>query len=690
MKKKDTINPMNLLWRCLLMLYVGVGLVLRVVLLFCLTDGASLSAGEVVRAFVVGAANDACMGVVLCLPLLLYDLGLNEWKYGKVAGGVILSLLAAAFCYVAFTHSVFHQYGGVVPRLALGLVSWLTVSFALRLFIPSWRLPWRRVAFIALWAVYVFLLMGNAVAEFFFWQEFGVRYNFIAVDYLVYTNEVVGNIMESYGAIPLLLVVIAVLTALFIWALLRGRRVRWTDIYSLWQQSLRELAGWGLGALCLLFLGVVSPRLEGDNMAANQLQQNGAYDFVEAFRSNELEYDRFYAMMDEAECQRIYRGLITSVDTIGVAWKECVGAVPQQGVNVVMVTVESLSASFMAHYGNAEGITPCLDALYDRSLVFDSLYAVGNRTVRGLEALSLCIPPSAGESIVKRKDNSMGSLSLGYVLRQRGYEVQFIYGGDSYFDNMGDFFGHNGYDVIDRKQMRSEEVTFDNIWGVCDEDLFRKALSVFDANRQPFFAQLMTVSNHRPYTFPEGKIAFEGDPKCRSGAVKYCDFAIGRFLREAEQHPWFDNTIFVIVADHCASSAGKTSIPVDKYHIPCIVYAPAMVKPCRVEKVCSQIDVVPTLLAMMHVEEPTEFAGCNILSDNFRERAFMATYQDLGYLEKGVLTVLSPKQRVEQLRVVTKADGKHSEEPMGRMDSCLVKHAQAYYQYVNVKGRIHP
>ena len=141
-------------------------------------------------------------------------------------------------------------------------------------------------------------------------------------------------------------------------------------------------------------------------------------------------------------------------------------------------------------------------------MVFDSLYANGNRTVRGLEALSLCIPPSAGESIIKQKANRMGNLSVGAVLKQQGYTVQFLYGGDSYFDNMGDFFSHNGYDVIDRSNISKNEITFANIWGVCDEDMFNKSLKVFDTNAKkgtPFFAQIMTTSNHRPYTYLKEK-----------------------------------------------------------------------------------------------------------------------------------------------------------------------------------------
>lgn len=686
---KRTSNPLILMFTNLQLLYVAVGFLLRIVLLFILPEGASMNVVEIVRALAVGVLNDLCMGTLLCAPMLLVYIGLNEWKYTKLAGTAILVLLLALFCYVAFTHSIFHQYGGVVPRIAIALVGYKLLSFSLRFFLPSIRLWWRKVSLYLLWGVLAYLMIGNAASEVFFWQEFGVRYNFIAVDYLVYTNEVVGNIMESYAIVPFLLLLTGILTAIFIWFITRHRTIRWQNPVNFRQWLTHTAVFVALSIVSLFFLSKLSPRLEGNNLAANQVQQNGAYDFVQAFRSNKLDYDQFYAMIPEEECRQRYNRLCGMndrivTDTISATWKEYVANIPRQDVNVVLITVESLSASFMQHYGNTQNITPTLDALYEKSIVFDSLYAVGNRTVRGLEALSLCIPPSAGESIVKRQDNNMGSRSLGYLLHEIGYETQFIYGGDSYFDNMGDYFGSNSYTVIDRKQMDDNEVTFSNIWGVCDEDTYRHALRVFDENQKPFFAQIMTVSNHRPYTYPDGKITFEGNSKSRPAAVKYTDFAIGQFLHDAESHPWFNNTIFIIIADHCASSAGKTSIPVDKYHIPCIIYAPKMISPCRVTKTCSQIDIIPTLLAMLHTSQPTQFAGRNIFADDYTPRAFMATYQDLGFLQDDVLTVLSPKQQVKQFRVETTADGTHTETLMQTLDTTLVKNAQSYYQYVNL------
>src|SRR5699024_5069599 len=144
------------------------------------------------------------------------------------------------------------------------------------------------------------------------------------------------------------------------------------------------------------------------------------------------------------------------------------------------------------------------DSLADQSLFFTNLYAAGNRTVRGLEAVTLCLPPTPGESIIKRKNNK-GKFNIGHIFKQRGYEIKYFYGGYRYFDNMNDFFTGNGYDIVDRDNLTDEEITFANIWGVCDEDMAKKAIEVMNeeaASGKPFFNHWMTVSNHRPFTYP--------------------------------------------------------------------------------------------------------------------------------------------------------------------------------------------
>ena len=679
---------------------VALGFITRILLLFTPPTVIGFTALEWLKIFLLGFVNDVAFSLLALAPAMVVQATLNDAKYKKPLCYIIGAALLAFAVYSLLPSNIFTEYGSVVPTIARLLSLLLLGAFCLRLFIPNIRNGWCKAGLLFTMGLYIFLMIVNAISECVFWNEFGVRYNFIAVDYLVYTNEVIGNIMESYPIVPMFLGVFLV-AVLICWRLFRrkdfsesgnGGAVPFLATFVIYAV---------LFAGSFFWLRYSYRNLQSANNYATELQCNGCWNFLEAYSSSTLEYDRFYQMLPEDEAQGLKLALCGQVpvrEEAGSAVRQADqpadaavrmirDSVPPVRKNIVMITVESLSADFLAAYGNEDGITPNLDTLIEKSLVFDNLYAAGNRSVRGLEALTLCIPPSAGESLIKRPDNA-GLFSTGTVLRENGYTTSFIYGGDSYFDNMRAYFSGNGFEIIDKSCYPKEDITFSNIWGTCDEDSYRVALKEFDKKAEsgtPFHAIIFTISNHRPYTFPEGKITYDGEMKSRSAAVKYTDFAIGQFLAEASRRPWFGNTVFIVVADHCASSAGKTSIPVDKYHIPAIVYSPGFIQPRRVDKLCSQIDLMPTIFSLLHFSYDSKFYGRDILAPDYNQRAFMATYQDLGYYSDDVLTVLSPVRRIRQFDVRETGPWSHTETPKETPADSLVREAQAFYQTVNLK-----
>lgn len=679
---------------------VALGFITRILLLFTPPTVIGFTALEWLKILLLGFVNDVAFSLLALAPAMVVQATLNDAKYKKPLCYIIGAALLAFAVYSLLPSNIFTEYGSVVPTIARLLSLLLLGAFCLRLFIPNIRKGWCKAGLLFTMGLYIFLMIVNAISECVFWNEFGVRYNFIAVDYLVYTNEVIGNIMESYPIVPMFLGVFLV-AVLICWRLFRrkdftesgnGGAVPFLATFVIYA---------ALFAGSFFWLRFSYRNLQSSNNYATELQCNGCWNFLEAYSSSTLEYDRFYQMLPEDEAQGLKLALCGQVpvrEEAGSAVRQADqpadaavrmirDSVPPVRKNIVMITVESLSADFLAAYGNEDGITPNLDTLIEKSLVFDNLYAAGNRSVRGLEALTLCIPPSAGESLIKRPDNA-GLFSTGTVLRENGYTTSFIYGGDSYFDNMRAYFSGNGFEIIDKYCYPKEDITFSNIWGTCDEDSYRVALKEFDKKAEsgtPFHAIIFTISNHRPYTFPEGKITYDGEMKSRSAAVKYTDFAIGQFLAEASRRPWFGNTVFIVVADHCASSAGKTSIPVDKYHIPAIVYSPGFIQPRRVEKLCSQIDLMPTIFSLLHFSYDSKFYGRDILAPDYNQRAFMATYQDLGYYSDDVLTVLSPVRRIRQFDVRETGPWSHTETPKETPADSLVREAQAFYQTVNLK-----
>lgn len=508
----------------------------------------------------------------------------------------------------------------------------------------------------AFFIVVLFALGFLAISEHVFWDEFGVRFNFIAVDYLVYTKEVVGNILESYPVKTIL--GINLVFALVVFYFLK----KYLDKALSGVSHFTCRAKYGFLLLCLPVLAYVfvsSANVKIDNQYEKNLAYNGLYQLFSAFINNKLDYKDFYASISEDEMLRNYRALnahanSTFMDTDMNSMKRMIqGTGIPQNKNVVIILMESMSAEFLGALGDTRGLTPQMDKLAKEGLLFTNLYATGTRTVRGMESVTLSMPPSAGTSIVKQPDGK-GIFSTGYVFNQKGYETSFIYGGYGYFDNMNTFFASNGFNtVVDRANMSKEEITFSNIWGVSDENLFEKALTQFDSNHvngKKFFSLVMTTSNHRPYTYPDGKIDIPSHTG-REGAVKYADYAIGAFMKNAEQKAWFKDTVFIFVADHCASSAGKAELPIHKYKIPLIVYSPSFIKPAKVEKVASQIDVMPTVLGLLGWSYESKFYGDNILSETFKPRAFVGNYQKLGLLRDNKLTILLPNKSIKGYEV---------------------------------------
>jgi phosphoglycerol transferase MdoB-like AlkP superfamily enzyme len=548
-----------------------------------------------------------------------------------------------------------------------------------------WTSRWHRTWLQLLLAVSLYAMLFTAVAEWLFWDEFGVRFNFIAVDYLVYSDEVVNNILESYPIYPLL-ALLAVLALVVAAALQRPLRQALDAPLLPWRGRLAALASLtGLALGVALTVGQDFPRSSGGNAYQRELASNGPFQFFAAFRNNELDYQQFYATLPEAEVAAQLRREISEPNArfIGSDPLDIRRVIDNPGqpkaFNVVLVTIESLSAKYLGNFGDTRGLTPNLDELRRQSLFFNNFYATGTRTDRGLEAITLSVPPTPGRSIVKRIGRESGFASLGQQLSAQGYDSAFLYGGRGYFDNMSAFFSGNGYRVVDQSSANEADIHFKNAWGMADEDLYRLAIKEADADYaagKPFFLQLMTTSNHRPYTYPEDRIDTpSGDG--REGAVKYTDHAIGEFLRDVRGKPWFDNTLFVFVADHTAGSAGSQDLPVANYHIPLFIYGPGLVEPREVSTVASQIDLAPTLLGLLNLDYVSTFYGRNLLRDDAKPgRALIGNYQHLGLFDGKDLAILSPR------RVVRRHDDARqmSRESQATPDDNLVARDIAYYQ----------
>ncbi|WP_375358337.1 LTA synthase family protein [Candidatus Tisiphia endosymbiont of Neophilaenus lineatus] len=520
------------------------------------------------------------------------------------------------------------------------------------------------------------LLIFIAIAEIIFWDEFGVRFNFIAVDYLIYTHEIIGTVKESLPYIEILLGII-IITLLIVFFLRK---------YIINQASTLNGKKHIFCVIMLFLLSLVAFNFYNPNKIAFnsnkyaiELAKNGPYEFFSAYFNNSLDYNKFYPVIDKNQALNIVRSNLSKEQQIysnatTIERNIRASSFNSNKYNIIFITVESLSGEFMGKFGNQQNITPNLDKLAEQSIFFTNLYAVGTRTVRGLEAITLSVPPTPGSSIIRRPDNQ-SLFNIATIFKNQDYAVNFLFGGYSYFDNLQNYFHGNGYNIVDQGNLKSNEISFANIWGVADEDILIKSLELADQNYKEgkaFFSLIMTTSNHRPYTFPEGRIDLPSGGG-RRAAVKYTDYAIGKFLALAKTHPWFDNTIFVITADHCASSAGKTDLPVNKYHIPLLIYAPNILKPQIVDNLASQIDIAPTILGLLNFSYNSKFFGQDILNMP-ANRAFISTYQLLGFMKDNHLVILRPQEQAKTYKLI--AEDKIEVENI----PSLVEEASSFYQ----------
>jgi phosphoglycerol transferase MdoB-like AlkP superfamily enzyme len=421
----------------------------------------------------------------------------------------------------------------------------------------------------------------------------------------------------------------------------------------------------------------------------NELANNGALSFVTAFWTRQLDFAEFYRTLPRAEAFQRTRRLLTqpnvTLDTQEDSIRRRVaGDRGKPRLNVVLILEESLGSEFWGALGRKEEtLTPAMDRLAaQEGLLFTNIYASGNRTVRGFEGVLSSFPPLPGDSIVKR-DLSEDVETIARVLKRDGYSTFFVYGGRGLFDGMRSFALNNGYDrFIEQKHFARPAHT--TIWGVCDEDIFARCIQecrALSMSNSPFLATVLSVSNHKPYTYPKGRIAEDPDERKRSHAVKYSDYALGQFFTNVRREAFWTNTIFVVVADHGARVYGSEKIPIHSYEIPLLITGPAVVKaPARLGQLGCSLDVAPTILGLIGRPYETLFFGRDLLNQPDNERVLINHNRDIGMFARERLVVFGLRKTVEFYRGDPKRQELESLDKPAPADDELSKDAIALFQ----------
>ncbi len=543
---------------------------------------------------------------------------------------------------------------------------------------------WKRI--LRIWMVlglWVLVYMELATAPFI--QEYDLRPNRLFVEYLIYPKEVMSMLWTGYKLELFIGALGTVLTITLGWKWSKKLTDKAQQVNWKWRPLL---------ALFVVLFGVAGARSSlghrplnpamvafSNDPLLNDLALNSSYSLLFAVNSmkSEKSAEQFYGKMDTQKMLELVRTSSTKSDfTPSLLPTMNSNPATYQGKhkNLVILLQESLGAQFVGALGGLP-LTPNLDELMKEGWQFTQMYATGTRSVRGIEAVTTGFPPSPSRAVVKLSKSQTGFFTIADLLKAQGYHTQFIYGGEANFDNMKTFFFGNGFDQIVEEDDYNNP-SFVGSWGVSDEDLYNKANEEFERlskSDKPFFSLVFTSSNHSPYEYPKGKIEpYDSEYMTRKNAVKYSDYALGTFFEKAKKSSYWDDTIFIVIADHDARVSGANLVPVKHFHIPALILGKG-IQPRKDDRIANNIDMPPTLLSLIGVDAKTPMIGRDLTKPLAREdeRAMMQYDKNFGYLTRDNLVVLSPGEKVSTLAYDFKDQ---TMEPL-EVDESIVERAKA-------------
>ena len=429
-----------------------------------------------------------------------------------------------------------------------------------------------------------------------------------------------GTLAGSILGEPVYLLYLAIYIAMMVgWWLIGRLLLRRLLLPNLAQ---RLPIGWAITAWVLLlgvgFIGMRG-RLSGkspiristayfcSNPFLNQIGVNPIFNFIKSIEDAGKSANKPIHLTEEEEAAAVWseqRGWNTTVD----GWPE--GS--PKGMNVVMVLMESMSADKTSLGSEATSMTPCLDSLMRLSHTFAEAYSAGIHTYNGIYSTLYSQPAILARQIMKNSPMPI-VCGLPQTMAAAGYSTTFFAAYDANYDNMRGFLYSNGFEkVVDQSCYPSEEIK--STWGVPDHVLLRHVVEHCDSaySKGPFFACCLTCSDHTPFYLPEDVDLVHQRTELADKMVEYADWSIGQFMQMAATRPWFDNTLFVFVADHGTFHTPVYDMALSHNQVPLLFFAPKWITPHRDERLASQIDIAPTLLNMLGMAVPESMLGVDL------------------------------------------------------------------------------
>lgn len=505
-----------------------------------------------------------------------------------------------------------------------------------------------------------FLLIALFIecASFPFFAQYDLRPNYLFIEYLEYPQEVTSLLFKDYK-FQFIAVFILIIATIKIYS-----KSKFINFEQVFKQNYISRILILAPILLVLFLGIrsslghrpvnISDALYSTNRVINEITKNSLHSLGYAYYSNKKAENNIskYGKIDIKEAYKV------ASLAIGINYKDekkpfyrevKSKLASKKQKNLVIFIEESMGAQFTGFIGK-QNFTPNLDNLAQDYLSFTNLYSNGTRSVRGLAALTSGTLPINGIEVIKRNKSQEGYFTIASLLKPYGYKSSFIYGGEARFDNMKGWYLGNGFDeVIEQKDFTNP--IFTSTWGVSDEDLVIKANEKFKSyyeNKEKFVSVMFSSSNHMPFELPDGKIEFEKNiPKTSvENAIKYADFAIGKFFELAKKEDYFKDTVFVVIADHNVRVYGDQIVPIDMFQIPAVIVSSDI--PHQIfTNLTSQSDILATALDLIGIDLSYPILGNSIFKDNKKNINLMIFDEIYAYRKEDKVAILVPNMPIK-------------------------------------------
>lgn len=529
--------------------------------------------------------------------------------------------------------------------LAVGAYLMIPLFLALVL-LPSRGQRWARRLFLVIFPGV--LLLGMAEAE--FYREFSVRFNNLVFEYLKHAGIVSGMIWDGYPVLRYLAGWV-ILTSLFLVA----ERWWWQRCLSPPADSsggIRSRLAHGVAVVLVLTLlvfaargGIASEPLRWGNAFfcettfANHLALNGMFTLGRsAWDTIYSKHSFWVSRQAEDEALATTNSLLRLSNDIPLMTADY-PILRRPGAelsdhwrpkNVVIILMESFAGRYCGALGDNHGLTPEFDRIAKEGILFTRAFSNGTHTHQGVYATLTSFPNLPGyEFLMKIMEASQEFSGLPTLLHRHDYQSVFLYNGLFSWDNKEGFFRNHGIERFIGTNDYPNPVFRDPVWGVSDFDVYRRANQEFRnmAGRKPFLGVILTLSNHAPFNLPDPlpfpRIVTGDHLEGRFNGMRYADWALGDFFREASKQEYFKDTLFVITGDHgFAVPPNITPMALSRFSVPLLFYAPGHLTPQKRDTVASQVDIGPSIMALAGYSDPHQAWGRNLFSPSLHDAGF--------------------------------------------------------------------